>query len=144
MSEFENKEVRFYIDNCLRSRIKEGQIVKKRDGTMTQFRVPQNQQYIITISNPASAASWLPDWYRAETDNAGVKGVGGSDFRPTELHVDYVRYYVAQEVPVLVSSSGGWAHARTHAPSGGLQRLLKSAGLAEVAPGSLGRTRQLE
>jgi beta-glucanase (GH16 family) len=99
--DYEPTEIRFYIDNCLRNRITEGQLVKfKENGKEVSrpFVIPQQQLYNIIISSPASSAHWLPNWYKATTDATGRFLNGGSNFRPTELHVDYVRYYTSTEI----------------------------------------------
>lgn len=88
--EWESDVIRFYIDNCLRKIIRNGDQVKKEDGTYITFYVPKNQKISLLIGNPASGASWLPAWYRVG-NNGGVEP--RPDFKTTELEVDYVRVY---------------------------------------------------
>ena len=90
--EWEPNEVRFYINDCLRKRIRDGESYKQGDGSMAVFRIPKNQTISILIGNPASGASWLPAWYRATLN---TNGSPRSDFKPTEFEVDYVRVYGA-------------------------------------------------
>lgn len=105
--EYEPGEVRFYIDHCLRNRIVEGQIVKYWSSTSNAweqkpFHIPKSQRYTLIIGNPASNAGYLPSWYRAWTDKeSATQGSAGPNFRPTELHVDYVRYYTSPDLPPL-------------------------------------------
>jgi len=102
--EYEADEVRVYVDGCLRNRIREGQTIQLEGGGTRPFHIPRNQTQHIFLGNPASAASWLPRWYRAW---GGGHQDGRADFVPTELHVDYVRAYVATG-----------EHAARRAPSG--------------------------
>lgn len=118
--EYEPTEIRFYIDDCLRNRIVDGQIITWWDSAVNNFvsrpfYVPKQQLYTIIISDPASGAGWLPAWYRAETDATGTKGSGQGNFRPTELHLDYVRYYT--ETGMSGQFEGSEEQARTqHGP----------------------------
>jgi len=96
--EFEPDEIRMYIDGCLRNRLREGDkvFIKPWDRPNTDtasyrpFKLPKNKKYNILIGNPASAASWLPSWYRAY---GGASNLQRTDFKPTYLEVDYVRAY---------------------------------------------------
>lgn len=94
--EWEPAEIRFYVDGCLRNKIHDHDLVKLDGGGTREFRVPKDQTINILIGNPASAASWLPKWYRAW---GGGNMNGRADFVPTELHVDYVRFYEAEGAP---------------------------------------------
>ncbi len=88
--EYEPTEIRFYIDNCLRNRIVEGQLMQS-NGKTQPFHIPTGQTLQMLIGNPASAAAYFPAWYRASNgNNTSLR----PDFQPTELDVDYVRYYV--------------------------------------------------
>lgn len=89
--EWTEDAVRFYVDGCLRKTMRDGDPAKKEDGTMGTFYVPKNQKVSILIGNPASAASWLPAWYRVGNPNGGAEP--RSDFKTTEFEVDYVRVY---------------------------------------------------
>ena len=88
--EYEPDEIRFYIDGCMRNRIVEGQQVKLSTGGTRPFHIPRDQTYTILVGNPISAASWLPDWYKAW---GGGNMDGRSDWISTTVAVDYVRYY---------------------------------------------------
>jgi hypothetical protein len=87
---FEN-EIHFYIDNCLRKIIRNGDKIKNASGQQIEFIMPKQQMVSIIIGNPAAGATWLASWYRAANPTGGPEP--RSDFKPTELEVDYVRYY---------------------------------------------------
>lgn len=88
--EWEPTVIRFYLNNCLRKVIRDGDQVKKEDGSYFTFRVPRDQKISLLIGNTASSAPWLPAWYRADA-NGGTEP--RSDFQTTEMEVDYVRVY---------------------------------------------------
>ncbi len=89
--EYEPTEIRFYIDNCLRNRVVEGQMVTVGNGKTLPFHIPTGQSLHMIIGNPASAVSYFPAWDQA---SGGTNHTQRPDFQPTELDVDYVRYYV--------------------------------------------------
>jgi hypothetical protein len=100
--EWESDVVRFYINNCLRKVFRNGDQVRQDDGSLITFYVPKDQNISLLIGNPASSASWLPAWYRADA-NGGPEP--RSDFKPTELEVDYIRVYGVKknQVPGSIS-----------------------------------------
>ncbi len=98
--EFDDDEIRVYIDDCLTKRLVEGTPVPRpanlpipSDGnTETMpFKIPGRQSYKLIIGNPASNAPWFPTWYRA--GGIGALGYPRTDFKETIMHIDYVRYY---------------------------------------------------
>jgi hypothetical protein len=106
--EYEPTEIRFYLDGCLRNRIVEGQVVQFWNSATNAwdqkpFRIPKSQFYSLLIGNAASNAGYLPSWYRAWTDKnaTATQGAAGANFRSTELHVDYVRYFTSPDLPTL-------------------------------------------
>jgi hypothetical protein len=100
--EWESDVVRFYINNCLRKVFRDGDQIRQDDGSFITFHVPRDQNISLLIGNPASSASWLPAWYRADA-NGGPEP--RSDFKPTELEVDYIRVYGVKKNQVSGSSS---------------------------------------
>jgi hypothetical protein len=106
--EYEPTEIRYYIDDCLTNRIIDGQQITNRFTNYTGiFRIPKNQTFNILIGGPASAAPYLPSWYRAyqlQTDlcgNADPKCANAEPFESTEFEVDYVRVYTDPNLPQL-------------------------------------------
>jgi hypothetical protein len=96
--EYEPTEIRMYIDGCLRNRVREGDLIyvqpwdrpnDQAGNAYRPFRIPTDRKYHLLIGNAASAASWLPSWYRAY----GGGTLERKDFKPTTFDVDYVRVY---------------------------------------------------
>lgn len=107
--EYDSVEIRMYVDGCLRNRLREGDSVyikpwdRPQDAPSVQttrpFKLPGNKNYHIIIGSPASAASFLPSWYRAY---GGLAGLQRPDFVPTHFEVDYVRYFARP------ATTNGW------------------------------------
>jgi beta-glucanase (GH16 family) len=90
--EWDDQEIRLYIDGCLRNKIRDGQTVTDPwNGTQHTFHIPRDTMYGILMGDPASNASHLQAWYRASLLGNGDPR---PDFKHSELQVDYVRYYV--------------------------------------------------
>lgn len=89
--EFDDLEIRFYVDSCLRNRLREGQLVRMDDGTLREFHVPAGQDFYFLIGNAANSPSWFPAWAQAYSGDS--QAPVRPDFIPTDITVDYVRYY---------------------------------------------------
>lgn len=132
--EFEPSEVRFYIDNCLTSRVQDGQQVIDRwhpDQPPKTFHIPKAQMFHILIDNPASAAPWFPAWYRTygkQTDacgNSWPNCMNTDAFESTEFEVDYVRVYQDPNGPHRLPSPD--PHRQSSPPQVDLSRLGRRA-----------------
>jgi len=88
--EFDAKEIRVYLNGCLTRRLVDGSPSVSTTGAITPFKIPHGQNFTLIMGAPASNAPWHPIWYRAW---GGPDSLAKPNFKETEMHVDYVRFY---------------------------------------------------